>query len=433
MGLETPFRPPYLHQVAGVGVVLLAALACRFSEVAPQSSIQSSETAPVIANTATLAPPTLTATPQGCPIDSGPADLPPLQLPSDMASDLVSYFDQGGDPVELQAHLVGIGRSVSGEQGMVITDLTNDGRQEIALVLLTDGGLPTTPPGMLMVFTCNRDGFTLAYSSPAPLDRGAPLIYFLGDMNGDTVDDLVLKRELCGAHTCTAELHVLSWQGNTLTDVLNGTTDELPSPQIEISTPGPAGDRTIAVTATGINSVGAGPFRKVTDTWAWDSDQSLFRLVSEVEAPPAFRVHMLHEADDTVRSGDLERSLDLYQRVEQDPSLESWMDAQREQQILGAYARFRRIVVNTRLGRSRDASDLFRDSLIVYGNIPESAPFVELSRSYWDAFQASSSTLDACLAARSFASAHAPQVLDTLYFGYANRSYTSDEVCFETG
>lgn len=321
------------------------------------------------------------------------------------------------------------GRSLTADQGLAQLDLTGDGIEEIALVLLTDGELPTTPPGMLMVFTCEEQGYTIGYSTPAPQDRGAPTILFRSDLTGDNLHDLLLKREICGAHTCTAEFRVIAWQSGTFEDVFPDSTIELPSPHIEIGPAGPGGARPVSITATGINSIGAGPFRQVTYTWAWAADQEEFVLASEVQAPAAFRIHVLHEADERARAGDLEEALDLYRRVKEDPDLDHWIDEQRERQLLGAYAHFRRIVLNVRLGQIETASELFQQAVLDYAGNPETAAYVEMAGAYWDTFQSTQSTLDACLAARSFASAHSGQVLDPLYFGYANPSYTAPDIC----
>lgn len=414
-----------------LALVGLAALACRFALPSSAGTSQATEPALGVEGTGTAVLPTVTPTPRMCPIQSGPAALPQPGAPSDIATEIIDFLDHGGDPVELQNHLAQAGRSLPGEQGLAQVDLSGDGLPEVALVLLMDGQLPSTPPGMLMVFTCRADGFTIGYSTAAPQDRGAPLIQFAGDLTGDGVPDLLLKRELCGAHTCTAEVEVIAWRSGSLKDVFDGSTVELPSPHIEVGPPEADGSRPLSVTATGINSVGAGPFRQVTYTWSWDEDQMAYVLVSEVQAPPTFRIHMLHEADETARAGDLRGALDLYRRVEEDESLDSWMDPQRERQILGAYARFRRIVLHTRLDQVETAIDLFQGAVIAYASNPETTPFVEMGEAYWDAFGVSQSAAEACRAARSFASAHAEQVLETLYFGYANPSYAPDDVCLE--
>lgn len=426
------YAPAWTRIATGLLLLSVATLACRFTAPGQQATLDVTQPAQVVDLSATPAAATLTPTPSACPVQRGPAVLPPPGPPSDIASGILEYLNHGGNPVELHSHLEQAGRSLPAEQGLAQMDLTGDGIAEIALVLLTEGELPSTPPGLMMIFTCAEQGYTIGYTTPAPLDRGAPMIHSLDDLTGDNLSDLLLERELCGAHTCTAEIRVIAWQSGSFRDVFPDSTVELPSPHVEVGPQGAGGARAISITATGINSIGAGPFRQVTYTWTWDSDQKQFVLDSQVQAPATFRIHVLHEADERARAGDLEQALDLYQRVEEDPDLDPWIDEQRERRILGAYAHFRRVVLNVRFGQIETASELFQEAVLDYTSHPETMPYVEMTESYWRTFQSTQSTLDACLRARSFASAHSGQVLEPLYFGYANPSYSAEDVCTDS-
>lgn len=421
--------PAWAKILTGLLFLSVAALACRFTAPGQQATVDVTQPAQVIDGSASPAAATLTPTPSTCPVQPGPAELPPSGSPSEIASGILDYLNDGGNPIELHSHLEQAGRSLPAGQGMAQMDLTGDGIEEIALVLLTEGELPSTPPGLMMIFNCAEQGYTIGYTTPTPQDRGAPKIFSRDDLTGDNISDLLLERELCGAHTCTAEIQVIAWQSGSFKDIFPDSTVELPSPHIEVGPEGADGARPISITATGINSIGAGPFRQITYTWTWDSGQEQFVLESQVQAPATFRIHVLHEADERARAGDLDEALVLYQRVEEEPDLDHWIDEQRERRILGAYARFRRVVLNVRLGQIEAASELFLDAVLEYASDPETMPYVELTESYWQSYQSTQSTLDACLTARSFASAHSGQVLEPLYFGYANPSYSAQDVC----
>lgn len=425
-------RSQILKAVLLSAISLAAAVsACRFAQPLEDKIDGTDEVQLRQAPTAIELITTDVATRPNCPEDPGAADLPGLDQPATLAREIVEFLDRGGEPGRLHSYLVEAERSPPDAGGLGRADLDGDGIEEIALVLLSEGDLLSTPPGTLMIFICTDGGFTLAYSTAPLQDRGAPLIHSVADLTGDGLADLVYQRELCGAHTCTAETQVLSWHEGALEEVFPDSTDELPSPLLEIGPAREDGSRPISVTATGINSIGAGPFRPTTYTWTWDPNQSKFTLESEQQAPARFRIHMLHEADRSAREGNLALALEQYERVEQDDSLEGWVDPELELRVLGAYARFRRIVLHTRLEERGRAQEAFDGLILQYAGDPETAAIVEMAQAYWETYTQDGTLIEACLSARTFAAAHSSQVLDRLYFGYANPSYTAQDVCLQ--
>jgi hypothetical protein len=229
-------------------------------------------------------------------------------------------------------------------------------------------------PGTLLAFRCQGESYQLAYTAPDRPNLSAPIIHSEEDLNGDSGDELLLSRRSCGAHTCTAEVQVLSWRQGTLMNILAGATDDLPSPEVQVLAADDGRSARVAVTATGVNSIGAGPFRQLTRIWSWDAEADRYQVAREEQQAPEFRIHALHDADRAAREGRSQEALTGYQRVIDDQGLRDWMEPAREQAILAAYARYRMIVVQAKQGQLGAAE---ADQLsLTFFQLAETVPFI---------------------------------------------------------
>jgi hypothetical protein len=52
-----------------------------------------------------------------------------------------------------------------------------------------------------------------------------------------------------------------------------------------------------------------------------------------------------------------------------------------------------------------------------------------LAQTLWDEYQATGDLAAACQAAQDYAQQHSQSVLDTLYYGYANKTYVASDIC----
>jgi tetratricopeptide (TPR) repeat protein len=144
--------------------------------------------------------------------------------------------------------------------------------------------------------------------------------------------------------------------------------------------------------------------------------------------PPRYRIHVLHDADAAFKSGDYETAIVLYQRVINDQALLDWVDPPVEQANLGAYARFKLIVLSTQSGQTDEAERYF----IELKAGPETGnwhDYIDMADTYLQGVAIAS---HGCPAARDYAETHAGQILSSLgstAFGYANPDYTPEDVC----
>lgn len=364
-----------------------------------------------------------------CAVRPGSPTPPDLSDPTSIVPNLLGFLNAGGFAASLPSLLEAARLTPPGSLGPAEMDFTGDGRFDIALSLLQPGSEGVLAPGAVYLFVCSGDAYTLAYTSPAVAHAGAPLIHAAQDLTGDSIGDLLIGFPICGAHTCQEQVQALTWNGLTLENRLAGTTDDLPTPTFQVMGPTASGAMDIAITATGIASVGAGPFRPITRTWSWDPPTRTFIVSGEVQQPANYRIHVLLDADRAAREGNYATALDLYYRVVTDDTLDDWAYGETGKANLSAYAAFRHMVTHVQQGDLGDAQ-------VVYGILQGSYPlgatghaYAELATAFWDEFQRSGGLAAACARAQSFAAAHTSEILDPLQYGYANPTYLAADIC----
>jgi hypothetical protein len=355
--------------------------------------------------------------------------LPDLSNSFSWATELQAYLNQGGlvEPLaEKFASIRGPGGSTA---DILRRDLTSDGLED-ALVVLYESDQQAEPLGSILVFRCDKNRYKLAYSSSPAQNLGPPVLIALQDLNADGVTEILYSRETCGAHTCFQQVEILRWDRSGFKNLFKGRSDDLPSPSIQIVGPVSDGSYRIEITAEGISSVGAGPYRKFTRIWGWSAERSSFVVLDEQLAPPTYRIHMLHDADDAATAGNLEAALIMYQRVREDGDLDDWVKGESGQAELSAFAAFRQINIYVLLGRL-DAAQQAIDFL--KASIPEGSPghgIRLIAELYWQAYLETRDPEAACASAQRFAGQQPAQVLEPLQYGYANRTYTPADMCF---
>ncbi|MDX1601166.1 MAG: hypothetical protein R3191_06600 [Anaerolineales bacterium] len=401
-----------------LAALVLLALACRFSPDAPAATPTEPGFLPLTAVAqVTPSPPER----RPCPIPTSSAPAPTPAEPGQAAGQFFQFLNQGGNPQEL---------ATSGPNiDVARPDVDGDGWVDLAFIVRGSQSNGIVTPGTLLVFHCSQNSYQLVYTAPDRPDLSAPAVHSSEDLNVDGRDEILISRRSCGAHTCTAQVELLQWRGGSLENRLQGPTDDLPSPAIEVR-PGSEGEpNRIAVTATGINSVGAGPFRPVTRIWSWDPDAQRYQASDEQLQPPEYRVHALHDADRAARSGDLERAASGYRRVIQDDGLRGWVEPERERALLSAFARYRLVAVELRGGQLDTVQQWLDELRATTESGGPGAAYVSLAETLWNEYQRSGDFTTACRAAREYAAAQSAQILDPLYFGYANPTYSAEDMC----
>jgi hypothetical protein len=372
---------------------------------------------------------TFTPAPEsGCPVPPGSPPLPDLSAAFDWASELQAYLNQGGLVEPLADVLEAQSLPDGSTAGIVRRDLDADGFEDLTIVLY-DLNDESRPSGSILVFRCDKNRYRLAYISSPGQNLGPPVLVSARDLNADGIPELLYTRESCGAHTCFQQVEVLRWERSGFLNIFSGRSDDLPSPSIELVGPTVDGSYRIEITAQGIASAGAGPYRRFTRIWGWSPEQSQFVVVNEQLAPPTFRIHMLHDADDAAAAGNLEAALVMYQRVREDGTLDDWIKDERGHAELAAFAAYRQMTLFVQLGRSEEARQALE---FMQQAIPEGSPGYGmrlLAENFWETYSDTGDVVAACTSARRYAEQQAATVLEPLQYGYANRIYTPADVC----
>ena len=399
--------------------LILGGLACRFSSQLQPTAPSEPGFLPLTAMAeVTLSPPPR----RSCPVPSGQVSPPAVELPAQYGAALLAYLNQGGDATALAEQTPGL--TLAGP------DLDGDGWVDLAFSLQSDRpGLPQ-PDGATFVYHCRGETFELIYSALSTPERGAPQVEAAADATADGGDDLLITQQTCGAHTCFARVQLLTWSGEGLTNVFEGTSDDLPNPSVEFQ-PMAGNPPAIVATGGGYNSVGAGPYRRLQRTWTWQPAEQVFRQSHEQFLPSDYRIHMVYDADRAAADGDLGLALDRFQAVVADPALRAWVDAAQEQPVLAAYARFRQVVIALRSDDPARAAE-FLASLRAEAQSGPGAAYLAMAEAFWSVYEQTGSRQQACQEAQAYAATHQTAILDPLYYGYANPTYTPADICPST-
>lgn len=372
---------------------------------------------------------------QVCPIPPGSPDLPNLNDPHTWAPDILAYLNAGGFVSSLLDHIQTSNSTDPSTRAGEILDLNDDGLEDLALVLTqAPSELTPLPSGSLLIFLCSDEAFRAAYVTSPASEAGLPKLHAARDFTGDGHPELLTLWESCGAHTCFAQAEILKWTGSGFENLWQGRSEDLPSPDIELQGPLADGSTAISITARGIGSAGAGPYREIRRTWTWHPESGRFELSEEALANPKYRIHVLHDADQAALEGDYETATIGYLRVMEDGTLDDWSSGDDGRAALRAYAAFRQIVIDIRNGNTANAEvgiDFLRAAY------PPESPhhaYVGLMERFWETYQIEGDLKEACLAAQSYALNNPDDILEPLYYGYANRTYLAADICpFDNG
>jgi hypothetical protein len=423
-------------------ILLLAALACDFSSPASTPTPTAGKPAPVPSETPA---PKASATPEIEPSPTGdvaPTVVSPDCRPVDQSASLgeveftgypqaiLDFLNAGGTVQNLDAALYAAG--VASQPVPVSSgDMTGDGVMDVAVSIYDPSSQVSPPEGVLLVYTCDSGQFREAYRQTSEQGFGAPGIRYRQDLNNDGDDELVVSSPTCGANTCFEEALVLDWDSEAFANRLEGSTGELPYPDIRIEDPDGDGFFDILVVSSGFGSVGAGPQRSLLRRWTLARETGGWQLAGDTLEPSNYRIHVLHDAERATLEGDYDLALLLYGRVAQDTTLEEWMDPETERANLGAYALFKTAVIYLLQGRDEFAESTFEQQRVSFPPGESGSAFVELAEAFRQGY-AGGDVSSGCAAARQFAEEQSETILQPLgtsTYGYANPEYTPESIC----
>jgi hypothetical protein len=383
--------------------------------------------------TATL-PPTLTPTPT--PVPNCPAANPTVSwtAPADFngyPQAIQNYLNAGGAGEALKVLLHNASSINDQYGGVYLFDLTGDGDPETIVSILDPFSEQPIPGGMLLVYSCAARQVNLIYSDiesdPQPMTQIVKVDDLIGAKRGG---QLATLSSSCGAHTCFDTLDVLGWNGQTLISLMSAPLS-LPSAAFAFNRPAGESAYQIEVQGGTTNSIGAGPQRVERQIWKWNGAQ--YVQVSAELSPVEYRIHAVYEGDDAFKAGDYGKAIDWYSRVITDDSLKDWQVEAgfvkpHDRETLTAYARFRLLLIGLLRGDANARDQLDR----LTADFPDGSPVhdtQQLALAFWNKYQEAQDIKAACAVADAYANDQYQIVDDLNLFGYANRTYTSDDIC----
>jgi hypothetical protein len=390
---------------------------------------------PTVTPRPTVTPlPTATPTPIPiCPPDNLAAEWTPPDQFDGYPQAIRAYLTQGGTTANLLSILRNAS-SINDQWGGVFSiDLSGDGEPETVVSIFDpfSADQATGPSGMLLIYGCANRQVTQWYSSiaarPNPLPRIVQTGNFIAAPRGN---QLAVQTESCGASTCFSRFDVLGWNGRAMVSLLAEPL-ELPSAQYQLVQSD--GDTPIEIEAQKgvIGSIGAGPQRTEKQLWDWNGAQ--YVPVKSDLSPIEYRIHAIYEADDAFLAKDFQKAIDWYSRVLTDDTLKDWLTETgyvkaHDRDTLRSYARFRLLLIGLLRGDA-NASDQLAALTVEY---PAGSPVnqtTQMAQLLWDKYQATQNWAETCAAVNMFANEEYQIVDDLGLFGYANRLYTSDDMC----
>ncbi|NPV66234.1 MAG: hypothetical protein HPY64_03720 [Anaerolineae bacterium] len=343
---------------------------------------------------------------------------------------ITQYLSAGGTVPMLGALLTEWGALDEGI-GLVSDayDLTGDGVYEVLVILADPFNAGIAPrPGQILVFGCHQEDYRLLYGSEYGPGFGIPTLLYVGDMNANAGTELVYVQQRCQSGSCVQAAQVLSWSApNDGFIALN--VDTVGSADGRFSIADLDNDRVqeIMIQGGGISSaMSAGPPRSSTTIWDWNG-LNYVRALTRLD-PPLYRIHVIHDADRALESGDGEEAIRLYREALDNPRLGTWQ-VPNEQFMLRGYAQFKLIVAYAYL--EDDLAALDAHSVLMAEHTPGLPSYVYalVGDAFWSAYQATHNLHTACVAAATAASQNPQAVLFLNSYGPANRAYQVPDIC----
>ncbi|HET7089322.1 MAG TPA: hypothetical protein VFL17_11765, partial [Anaerolineae bacterium] len=337
--------------------------------------------------------PTITPTPTRVPREACPPPDPNAAwiAPQDFSGyprAIGGFLNAGASADALRAILTNASSIGAQFGGVWPFDLTGDGAPETVVSIYDPLGevYGPVPSGLLLVYGCvDRAAPLLHEDTGPPMPQVARIADLIGAGRGGEIATI---HSMCGAHTCFDTLDVIGWDGAGFVSLMG---DRLQMPYPTYTFVDLDGDPALEVQAVSgqIASAGAGPQRTATETWDWNGSQ--YVKVAGSISSPEYRIHVVHDADDLLLSGDVAGAISLYSRVITDDTLRDWLleigvEKPDDHANLTAYAWYRIMLAHTWSGDAASAQEAF-DRLSA--DFPAGAPgheYQELAQVFWSKY-----------------------------------------------
>jgi hypothetical protein len=330
----------------------------------------------------------------------------------------------------------------SGERSCRAGNTDTDPDDEVAVVLVDrladDVALVTY---RLAVIDPAHGGYEVAYASPLwelivsdyAISRLGNVILAMEDLNADGVGELAYGAQWCGAHTCGINVKIVSGATHGYVALTPTSIDpysdgyRMATPvRVEFTDEDGDGVKELVLRGGEFGSVGAGPQRERTETYAWDG--SMYVLRSRVVDTPSLRYHAVIDADQVFREGDYGKAEEMYRLAATSTDPEpTWSPSgfKQEPSELAAYALFRAALSALLAGRDGDVVS----SHLAGARSFDGTLHPRLAAAFEDAYRAKRDVSEACTAVNDLVDANLLAYQEFWYYGYANPTFDPAAMC----
>jgi hypothetical protein len=316
-------------------------------------------------------------------------------------------------------------------------DITGNGTPE--MVVLINNNIqpgPTQDDGAIFIIGCRSGKFQIVLQK---LMRGSPIEMEEQDVNNDGfMEWVVLFGAIDDFHEYNGQM-VLGWNGNTITDLLNGSHAEEAVDYFSTSTDQHRldvrdidGNGTQEILAWshqychGGDAGDCGAFREAFDIFMW-LDGEYRKLRTEYD-PPQYRFQAVLDGDNYTYYGLYEKAIDMYRRAVLDDALKSanladmhkdgqfrgvsdHAPGQNEPESMRAYATFRWLVNELKIGHPGISADLLSAIRTNYPSGTSGYPYREMAETFWTEYKMNSDLGIACQKVRDWLPDHVAEIL----------------------
>jgi LysM repeat protein len=394
----------------------------------PATPVPTATTAPTAAATAALtATPAPTAASTSAPAATAlPTALPPK--PADCPKTLAEYdasiarfLNNPANNVDRLNRSLALCRVAPADApAAVIADITGPKSQDVIVAINDPSAEGPGAGGALLVYHKAPGGYALAHKRAG---QGRLELIEAGDVNQDKKFDLVYSDTSCGAHTCFGTLFVDSWDGKTYADwIEDEPTIAGPEYSIkEVATDGEGEE--IQVHGGVIGSVGAGPQRAWTETYISPAGGP-YKLLSQVYDPSDCLYHQIVDANrafDAWALDGFDPAIEAYEAALTEKNSQACGSIKDEVKTLQDFARFRLVVAQVAAGNAPAAIELAPQ--ITHPGLKKAVT------SFLGSYTANTSVIQACRDVTKLAESDTTTWQYLADWGYANPSFTAQELC----
>ncbi len=359
---------------------------------------------------------------------------------------IIEFLNNGGNGQSLVRKLDQIYSKTEYSGGYAFLDVTSDQIPEFLYVELYYGERP-------IVFSCKNGKYEILDILSGRHDFDFYEMEF-EDLNADGIPEIIVTGT-GGVSFPISTIYLYEWNGRTFS--ILGEVSILALRQTQIKNIDENGTKEIILIGDNPGCLSCSNFipqRQRAITYGWNGKE--FVEISNEFEPPEYRFQAIHDADNTVHFGKLDKAFSLYTEVISNEKLEWWsperfsyeQDASyrwipgytsvpepivdlTEYPRLAAYAYYRIMLLHIVQGHELDAGTVYKTLQQKFGNDPYGQPYVEMAAAFWDTYQSTHKIYDGCAAAIEYAAEH-PDILIPLgsdYHGSQSHTYVPADVC----